>query len=241
MYYLSCINESKFSEVKLWIEVILGQIEGYEGLSYSADALISLNHLLWTIVDDLYRLFKSNCGNYQNLNAILVTYKMKVLNSRFDDYGRTYPRIHASALVRECIFFVIHRSIKRAIVQDYTESIISHNDISLRSQEGMDIEFRIFLGWAIHSLIDLYCKKQHSKENEAKLEFLRNLRMLEKSFTNENRESASRIWKTLNKGGLCYPKDELRDFGVTILNTIATNINIDAYGNGAISIVHDIL
>ena len=25
--------------------------------------------------------------------------KMKVLNSRFDDYGRTYPRIHASALL----------------------------------------------------------------------------------------------------------------------------------------------
>jgi hypothetical protein len=105
----------------------------------------------------------------------------------------------------------------------------------------MDIEFRMFLGWAIHSLIDLCCKKKNFKENEAKLEFLRNLRMLEKSFTNENRESASRIWKTLNKGGLCYPKDELRDFGVTILNTIAANMNVDAYGNDAISIVHAIL
>ena len=74
-----------------------------------------------------------------------------------------------------------------------------------------------------------------------KFEFLQNLSMMEKSFTNENRESASRIWKTLNKGGLCYPKDELRDFGVTILNTIATNMDIGAYGYGAISIVHDIL
>ena len=69
-----------------------------------------------------------------------------------------------------------------------------------------------------------------------KFEFLQNLSMMEKSFTNENRESASRILKMLNKGGLCYPKDELRDFGVTILN-----MNIGACGYGEISIVHDIL
>ena len=65
--------------------------------------------------------------------------------------------------------------------------------------------------------------------------------MLDKAFTSEDRHSASSIWKTLNKGGLCYPKDELRDFGVAILDTVAANMNIEAYGNDAISIVHDIL
>jgi len=97
------------------------------------------------------------------------------------------------------------------------------------------------LGWAIHSLIDLCCKKKNFKENEAKLAFLRNLRMLDKAFSSEDRHSASSIWKTLNKGGLCYPKDELRDFGVAIFDTVAANMNIEVYGNDAISRVHAIL
>jgi hypothetical protein len=35
--------------------------------------------------------------------------------------------------------------------------------------------------------------------------------------------------------------DELRDFGVAILNTVAANMNIEVYGNDAISRVHAIL
>ena len=132
-------------------------------------------------------------------------------------------------------------SFKCAIVQEYTESVVVLNDISLRSEEGRDVEFRMFFGWDIHSVIDGCCNIKHYIENGRKLELLRNLRKLENSFTSKDSDSASSIWKTLNKGGLCYPKDELKDFSITILDIIAANMNVEFYGNEAISKVHDIL
>ena len=99
----------------------------------------------------------------------------------------------------------------------------------------------MFFGWAIHSVSDGCCNIKHYIENGRKLELLRNLRKLEKSFTSKESDSASSIWKTLNKGGLCYPVDELKDFSITILDIIAKNMNVEVYSNEAISKVHDIL
>jgi hypothetical protein len=150
-------------------------------------------------------------------------------------------KIKKNMIVRKCIFFILHRTFKRAIVQEYTESVVVLNDISERSEECRDVEFRMFFGWAIHSVIDGCCNKKHYIENGRKLELLRNLRKLEKTFTSKESDSASSIWKTLNKGGLCYPKDELKDFSITILDIIAKNMNVEVYGNEAFSKVHDIL
>jgi hypothetical protein len=83
--------------------------------------------------------------------------------------------------------------------------------------------------------------EKNYEQNGKKLELLRNLRLVEKKFSNEERDRASSIWTTLNKGGLCYPIDQLRDFAFTILDIIAVNMNVETFGNEAISRVHKVL
>jgi hypothetical protein len=186
------------------------------------------------------------------LDGLILKYEADVLYVKLNRmYTMHFPSITSGNNMNHHIIF-------RIILVTFKKSLIwiHGNDISKldknqggsvsdqrNEQRTQKLEFNIFVGWAIHSIIQRLSKRKDQLDENLQvyLTALQHLRHFNHDMNPSELADLPRYWAILNKGGLCCPVPALSQFGNRLFHIISFNINVARDGNAAINNIWNLL